>query len=128
MRNAIGAIILCAATTAAANTSHHHSGGGGGGESECIRWEPIPVDMAGSDMAVVDMSSVDGGSDGSDGGAPPDMAQTSLDPHAGMRCVERAGLFNCAYGHGGGNGAHGLVALLTVAALTLARARRRARG
>jgi hypothetical protein len=122
MRNAIGAIILCAATTAAANTSHHDPGGGSG-DAECIRWEPLPVDMA-----VVDMSSVDGGSDPFDGGAPPDMARASLDPHAGMRCVERASLFGCAYGHGGDHDARGLIALATVAALTLARARRKARG
>lgn len=135
MRAAIGALVVCAATAAAANTSHHHVGGSGG-EAECIRWEPIPVDMAGRDMAARDMSLVDmaGGDGGTattsvilDGGVARDMATSTSASHAGMRCAERASLFSCAYGSRGGVGWGG-VALFAVLALSFGRARRRSRG
>src|SRR5512143_2672750 len=103
MRTAMAALIVCAATAASANTGHHDVGGGGGGTAECIRWEPIPYDMAGRDMTVVDL-----------GGG--DMA--GVDPHAGMRCAERASLFSCAFApssHDRTNGA----ALALLAAIVL---------
>jgi hypothetical protein len=123
MRIAILAFVVGAAGAASANTSHHASGGGSS-EAACIRWEPIPVDMAGVDMAVVDMAGADmaGRSLVLDGGAPADMR--AADPHAGMQCVERASLFSCAYAPSGGR-TWGGVALLAIVALTLARGRRR---
>ena len=125
MRIAILAFVVGAAGVASANTSHHASGGDSS-EAACIRWEPIPVDMAGADMASVDMASADMASvDVSlDGGAPADMR--AADPHAGMQCVERASLFSCAYTPSGGR-TWGGVALLAIVALTLARGRRRSR-
>ncbi|MGZ3442123.1 MAG: hypothetical protein ACXVDD_21540 [Polyangia bacterium] len=132
MRIATLALIVGAASVASANTGHHSSGGGGGSsEAACLRWEPIPVDMAGADMATVDMAGADmagpdlgGASFVLDGGAPADMR--AADPHAGMRCVERAGLFSCSFGSSGGD-AWGGVALLAIAALTLSREHRRRR-
>src|SRR5689334_21443221 len=124
---AAAALIVCAATGARANTSHHSGGGsGGGGSSECIRWEPIPGDMAARDMSSADLGggaldggALDGGSSDGDAGAP-DMAYASLDPHAGMRCAEYASLFGCAFAGDPRPGeAWGGVALLTVAALAL---------
>src|SRR5205807_2743285 len=104
----------------------HHDPGGGGGEAECIRWEPIPVDMAGADMTVVDMAGADmAGVDGGarDGGVAHDMA-------IGVRCAERASLFNCAFVPGAArdrDNALGLVLLAAIVVLEIVRARRRAR-
>jgi hypothetical protein len=120
------ALIVCAATAASANTGHHDVGGGGGGTAECIRWEPIPVDMAGPhmtiDMTVVDMSGVDMA--GVDGGvARGDMA-------IGVRCAERASLFNCSFIPGTADDASNGVAvalLLGVVLFDVVRARRRRR-
>ena len=125
MRIAMAGLIVCAATAASANTGHHDVGGGGG-EAECIRWEPIPVDMAGRDMTVVDMAGVDmAGADmaGVDAGAAHDMA-------IAVRCAERASLFNCAFApssHGRTNGA-ALAFLGAVVLFDVMRARRRRRG
>jgi hypothetical protein len=128
MRIGTAALIVCAATAASANTGHHDVGGGGGGTAECIRWEPIPVDMAGADMTVVDMAGADmAGADmaGLDGGvARGDMA-------IGVRCAERASLFNCAYAPGGaasdrGNGV-AVALLFAVVVFDVVRARRRRR-
>ena len=134
-------LIVCAATAASANTGHHDVGGGGGGEAECIRWEPIPVDMAGRDMAIVDMARPEldlgrvdlgrvdlGGVDMRDGGAA-DMARLVLDPHAGMRCAERASLFDCAFtpsSHDRTNGV-ALAFLAGIVVFDVVRSRRRAR-
>ena len=126
MRIAMTALIVCAATAAAANTGHHDVGGGGGGTAECIRWEPIPVDMAGADMTVVDMSAVDMSGDmaGVDGGvARGDMA-------IGVRCAERASLFNCSFVPGVAEDASNGVAialLFVVVLFDVVRARRRRR-
>lgn len=126
------AFVVGAASVASANAGHHSSGGGS--EAACIRWEPIAVDMAGADMApMIDMSSLDmAGADMAgdhslvlDGGAPADMR--AADPHAGMRCAERAGLFSCSFAPAGGDGWGG-VALLAAGALSLARRRTRRRG
>jgi len=114
------ALVVGLAATAGANTGHHSSGGGGG-EAECIRWEPIPVDMAGVDLG--ESSSSD------DGGAPLDLGAHDLGAsgsHAGMRCAERASLFGCSFAPSGGGGS-GVVAIMTVFALTLGRSRRRQR-
>ena len=126
MRNAVtAALIVCAATVASANTGHHDVGGGGGGEAECIRWEPIPVDMAGRDLAVVDMAGVDmAGADlaGVDLGAGHDMA-------VGVRCAERASLFDCAFtpsSHDRTNGV-ALAFLGAILVFDIVRARRRRR-
>ncbi len=124
MRNAMAALIVCAAAAASANTGHHDVGGGGG-EAACIRWEPIPVDMAGRDMTVVDMAGADmAGADlgGVDGGATGDMA-------IGVRCAERASLFSCAFApasDGRGNGV-ALALLGAVVVFDVVRARRRSR-
>src|SRR5438309_1641885 len=92
------AIVLCTATSASANTSSHS--GSGSSDGACIRWEPILLDMAGADMAGADMSKPDlGGAPLDLGPVPPDLG----DPHAGMRCVERAGLFNCSFTPSGGD-------------------------
>ena len=115
MRSAMAGLIVCAATAAWANTGHHDVGGGGGGEPACIRWEPIPVDMAGRDMTVADMAGVDGG-------VAHDMA-------IGVRCAERASLFGCAFvpsGAEGGNGA-ALALLGAIVVFDVVRARRRRR-
>ena len=125
MRIAI-ALFVVGAGVASANTGHHDVGGGGGGEAECIRWEPIPLDMAGRDMASVDMAGADmAGADmaGVDGGA----SDGGLAAPVPMRCVERASLFNCAAAPGGASdgGSTGIVALLAILALTLSRSRRR---
>lgn len=131
MRNAMAALIVCAATAASANTGHHDVGGGGGGTAECIRWEPIPYDMAGRDMTVADMGGADmAGVDmaGVDGGVARDMA--GVDPHAGMRCAERASLFSCAFApssHDRTNGA-ALALLAAIVLFDVVRARRRTRG
>ena len=126
MRIAMTALIVCAATAASANTGHHDVGGGGGGEAECIRWEPIPVDMAGRDMTVVDMAGADmAGADmarGDGGVAQQDMA-------IGVRCAERASLFNCAFtpsSHDRTNGV-ALAFLAGVVLFDVVRARRRTR-
>ena len=114
------ALIVCAATAASANTGHHDVGGGGGGEAECIRWEPIPVDMAGRDLAVVDLAGADMA--GVDMGAGPDMA-------FGVRCAERASLFDCAFtpsSHDRTNGA-ALLLLAAIVVFDVVRSRRRAR-
>ncbi|HEX9103921.1 MAG TPA: hypothetical protein VF997_17040, partial [Polyangia bacterium] len=116
----MAALIVCAATAASANTGHHDSGGGGG-TAACIRWEPIPVDMAGRDMTVVDMAGADmAGADlgGLDGGVAGDMAIP-------LRCAERASLFGCAFvpsAHGEGNGV-ALALLLGVVVFDVVRAR-----
>jgi hypothetical protein len=133
MRIAILAFVVGAASMASANTGHHTSGGGGSSSTaECIRWEPIPVDMAGADMTIADMMPSDlGGADLGgrslvvDGGAPADMR--AADPHAGMRCAERAGLFSCAFASSSGGDRWGGVALLAVTALALSRGGRRGR-
>ncbi len=123
--SAAAALIACAATAAWANTGHHDVGGGGG-EAECIRWEPIPVDMAGRDMTVVDMAGADlAGVDmaGADGGVARDMA-------IGVRCAERASLFSCAFtpsSHDRSNGA-ALALLGAIVVFDVVRARRRRRG
>src|SRR3954469_26023203 len=53
-------LVAGVAGAASANTGHHSSSGGGcGGEAACIRWEPIPYDMAGADMARGDMAGGD---------------------------------------------------------------------
>lgn len=121
------ALAVGTATAASANTGHHDTGGGGGGEAECIRWEPIPVDMAGGDMTVLDMSGVDmAGVDMArlDGGvARGDMA-------IGVRCVERASLFNCAFVPGAADDSSNAVAvalLFGVVLFDVLRARRRRR-
>lgn len=118
MRIASIALIVCAATAASANTSHHDPGGGGGGAAECIRWEPIPVDMAGADMTVVDMAGADMA--GVDLGYGGDMA-------AGVRCAERASLFNCAFAPGAArerDNALGLALLAGIVVFEVARRRR----
>jgi len=125
-RVALIALAVGVATAASANTGHHDVGGGGG-TTECIRWEPIPVDMAGADMRVVDMSGLDmAGVDmaGVDGGvARGDMA-------IGVRCAERASLFNCAFIPGvaddAGNGV-AVALLFGVVLFDVVRARRRRR-
>lgn len=128
MRIAMAGLIVCAATAAGANTGHHDVGGGGGGEPACIRWEPIPVDMAGRDMTVADMAGVDlagrdmAGADMAGAGVAHDMA-------IGVRCAERASLFGCAFvpsGADGGNGA-ALALLGAIVVFDGARARRRRR-
>jgi hypothetical protein len=131
MRMAMTALLVCAATAASANTGHHDVGGGGGGTAECIRWEPIPVDMAGADrsidMTVLDMSGVDmSGVDmsGVDGGVVRgDMA-------LGVRCAERASLFNCSFVPGvadDGSNALAIALLFGVVLFDVVRARRRRR-
>jgi MYXO-CTERM domain-containing protein len=119
MRIAIIALVVGLAATAGANTGHHSSSSSSDGE--CIRWETIPGDMAGPGPDLGERSSSD------DGGAPSDMGARdmgSADPHAGMRCVERAGLFHCSFAPSGGSGS-GVVAIMTLFALTLGRRRRR---
>jgi hypothetical protein len=120
-------LIVCAATAASANTGHHSSGGGGG-EAECIRWEPIPVDMAGRDLAVVDMAGAD--MSGVDM-AGVDMATARGDMAIGVRCAERASLFNCAFVPGASrdrDNALGLALLAAIVVFEIVRARRRHRG
>jgi len=127
MRTAIAGLIVCAATAAAANTGHHSgsSGGGGSGEAECIRWEPIPLDMAGRDLAVVDMAGADmAGLDM----AGLDMATVRSDMAVPVRCAERASLFNCAYTPGAArdrDNALGLALLAAIVVFEIMRARRR---
>ena len=132
MRSAMAGLIVCAATAAWANTGHHDVGGGGGGEPACIRWEPIPVDMAGRDMTAADMAGV-GKSGGDMAGA--DMAGADMagvvahDMAIGVRCAERASLFGCAFvpsGADGGNGA-ALALLGAIVVFDVVRARRRRR-
>lgn len=121
MRIAMTALVVCAATAAWANTGHHDVGGGGAGEAECIRWEPIPLDMAGADMSSVDMSGVD-------------MAGLDMGPRGDMaipvRCAERASLFNCAFvpgAAGNRDNALGLALLGAIIVFEIVRARRRRR-
>jgi MYXO-CTERM domain-containing protein len=125
MRIATLALVVGVAATAGANTGHHSSSSGSN-QGECLRWEPIPSDMAGADLAT--SSSDDGGSN--DGGAALDLGAPDLGSapgsHEGMRCVERAGLFRCSFAPSGGGGS-GLVAIMTVFALALGRRRRRQR-
>ena len=54
----------------------------------------------------------------------PDLAAAGA--HAGMRCVERASLFHCSFAPSGGSSS-GVIAVMTVLALTLGRRRRRQR-
>jgi len=82
------------AAGARANTSPHHDvGGGGGGDTECIRWEPIPVDMAARDMSAVDLG---GGGLGNGDMGRVDMGRVDMGRADGggapvpMRCVEHA--------------------------------------
>jgi hypothetical protein len=126
MRNATAAaaaLIVCAATAASANTGHHDTGGGGG-EAECIRWEPIPVDMAGRDLAVVDMAGADmAGVDM----AGLDMALPRGDMAIPVRCAERASLFNCSFTPGAArdrDNALGLLLLGAIIGFEIWRARR----
>jgi len=126
MRTAIAGLIVCAATAASANTSHHSgSGGGGSAEAECIRWEPIPLDMAGRDLAVVDMAGADmAGADM----AGLDMATARGDMAVPVRCAERASLFNCAFTPGRSrdrDNALGLALLGAIVVFEIVRARRR---
>jgi hypothetical protein len=119
MRNATAAaLIICAATAASANTGHHDTGGGG--EAECIRWEPIPVDMAGVvDMAGADMAGVDM--------AGLDMALPRGDMAIPVRCAERASLFNCSFTPGAArdrDNALGLLLLGGIVGFEIWRARR----
>src|SRR5437667_1910116 len=111
------------AATASANTSRHSGSSGGSSSSgECIRWEPILGDMAGADMPGADMAQVAA----SDGGVPLDMSVTPPDlgdPHAGMRCVEYAGLFNCSFAPPGRDAGGGAV-VFAFALLLAARTRR----
>lgn len=114
-------VVLLMSAPALANTGSHSGGGGGGSSAHCIRWEPIPYDLGGRDMTVVDGGALDGGTlDGGtlDGGTPLDMGG-----HAGMRCAEYASLFSCAVG--GGTSANGALPFV-VLALALLRRRRRA--
>jgi MYXO-CTERM domain-containing protein len=118
MRITTIAFVVGLSATAGANSVHHSSSGTS--EAACIRWEPIPVDMAGVDL---------GDSSSDDGGAPLDLGAPDLgasDPHAGMRCVERAGLFGCSFAPSGAGGP-GVVAILIAFALTLGHRRRRQR-
>ena len=128
MRIAMTALVVCAATAAWANTGHHDVGGGGGGEAECMRWEPIPLDMAGADMASVDMSGLDmAGVDM----AGLDMARPHGDMAIPVRCAERASLFNCAFVPGSAesdrDNALGLALCGGIVVFEIVRARRRRR-
>ena len=116
MRIAIIAFVVALAATAGANTGHHSSSSSS--ETECIRWETIPVDMKGVDL---------GDSRSDDGGTPLDLGAPDLgasDPHAGMRCAEYASLFGCSFAPSG-RGDLGVVAIMTGFALTLGLRRRR---
>lgn len=130
MRTAIAGLIVCAATAAAANTGHHSGGGGGSAEAECIRWEPIPFDMAGRDLAVVDVAGADmAGADmaGVDM-AGLDMALPRSDMAVPVRCAERASLFNCAFTPGASrdrDNALGLALLAAIVVFEIVRTRRR---
>jgi hypothetical protein len=133
---AAAALIVCAATAASANTGHHDVGGGNGGVAECIRWEPIPLDMAGRDLAVADMAGAAGvdmaGVDmaGVDM-AGLDMARPRSDMAIPVRCAERASLFNCAFTPGSArdrDNALGLALLGAIVVFEIWRARYRPRG
>lgn len=139
MQSAMAGLIVCAATAAWANTGHHDVGGGGGGEPACIRWEPIPVDMAGRDMTVADMAGGVAGRDmaGADL-AGRDMAGADLagggagvahDMAIGVRCAERASLFGCAFVPSAADGGDGaaLALLGAIVVFDVVRARRRRR-
>jgi hypothetical protein len=54
------------------------------------------------------------------------MTVSSADPHAGMRCVQRASLFGCAYVPTG-DGGSGVAVLVTALGWALARTRGRRR-
>jgi MYXO-CTERM domain-containing protein len=78
------------------------------------------ADMANADMANGQMSNLDLGAAPRDlGSAPRDLG----DPHAGMRCVERASLFHCSFAPSGG-GASGPLVVMLFAVAMLARVRR----